>query len=177
MGGVNRRVGRRAIEDGRTRQGRACKEMVALTVPDLNVTEGCFRARVRHEDLAIEGEDDGVLCEINHAADDIARLPGAPKWLTAQVPALALRGEPQEPTMRGIQRNGDKGQSRVACVYMRRQHTVSSSVHVRQERVTMVPSIFFTFASVNLKSPSPISTLCLLPAAVPMAEAYRPDMG
>lgn len=127
MGGVNRRVGqasvgRRTIEDRRTRPGRACKEMAALTVPDLNVTEGCFRARVRHEDFTIEGEDDGVLCEINHAADDIARLPGPTKWLTAQVPALALRGEPQEPTMRGIQRNGDCHVWRVASIYTRR-HT------------------------------------------------------
>lgn len=83
--------------------------IAALTVPDLNVSEGCFGTRVRHEDLAIEGEDDGVVCEINHAADNITRLPGAPKGLTAQVPALALRGEPQEPTMRDIQEDGDEG--------------------------------------------------------------------
>lgn len=87
---VQASVGRRTTEDGRTTPGRARNEIAALTVPNLNFSEGCFRARVRHEDLAVEGEDDGVLCEINHAADNIARLPGAPKWLTAQVPALAL---------------------------------------------------------------------------------------
>lgn len=143
--------------------------MAALTVPDLNVTKGCFRARVRHEDLAVEGEDDGVLCKINHAADDIARLPRAPKWLTPQVPALALRGEPQEPRMRDIQGNGDKRQPYVVCVYTRR-HIASSSVHVRRRGSPTVPSIFLTFASVNLTSPSPISTphnfySSLLPAA------------
>lgn len=74
----------------RGKQERAREGVSALTVPNLNLPEGCFGARVRHEDLAIEGEDNGVLCEVDHTANDIAWLPGAPKWLTTQVPALAL---------------------------------------------------------------------------------------
>lgn len=153
--------------------------MAALTVPNLNVAEGCLRARVRHEDLTVEGEDDGVLCEVNHAADDIARLPGAPKWLTAQVPALALHGEPQEPMMRDIQGNGDKGQACAVC------HTASRSVHVRQERVTHgtlhLPHTCTRDPDITFTNLNPTQSLlhvgCPLPAAVPVTGAHRPARG
>lgn len=50
-----------------------------------------FLSRIGHKDLAVEGEDDGVLREVNHVAHGhISRLPGTPKRFTAQVPALTL---------------------------------------------------------------------------------------
>lgn len=83
-------VGEGSVGSGEVEENQKGAMRPALTIPNLDFPEGCFGARIGHEDLAIEGEDNGVLCEVDHAAHDITRLPGAPKWFTAQVPALAL---------------------------------------------------------------------------------------
>lgn len=80
----------RSVGSGERTENQKGATRPALTIPNLDFPEGCLRARIRHEDLAIEGEDNGVLCEVDHAAHDITRLPRTPKWFTAQVPALAL---------------------------------------------------------------------------------------
>lgn len=84
-------AGRDRIGTGEVQEDqKGARRPPALTIPNLDIPEGGFRARVGHEDLAVEREDNGVLCEVDHAAHHITRLPGTPKQFAAQVPALTL---------------------------------------------------------------------------------------
>lgn len=63
---------------------------MTLTFSDLNVFEGHLRSRVADEHLSIQSKHNVLLCQVDHAAHHVTRLPLPAKWLIPYVPTLSL---------------------------------------------------------------------------------------
>lgn len=64
-----------------------------ITVLDLIVCEGKFRAFVGDEQLPIQCEDHRGVVQVNHAPDHISWLPSSSKIPTALMPTLTLQNK------------------------------------------------------------------------------------
>lgn len=63
---------------------------VTLTLSNLNVFEGHLRSRVTDKHFSIESKHDIQLRQVNHAANNVTRLPLPAKRLIPYVPTLSL---------------------------------------------------------------------------------------
>lgn len=61
-----------------------------LTILRFKVGEAKFRAFGGDKYLSVEGEDHGFVLHVDHTANHIATVPGAPEQTAAQIQTVAL---------------------------------------------------------------------------------------
>ncbi len=87
-----------------------------LTVSNLNVFEGHFRARIADQHLSIKSEHDVHFNEVYHAPHHITRLPLTAKWLITNVPSLSLQEEQRRVIQHLLQLSKIVCQQLVKCI-------------------------------------------------------------